>query len=127
MRQQDARAPKASRTAHPWRADAAACRAARGFAIAADHIYSHWIPLFLVAEYQLKYKEMGIYSALPLLGGVTGGIVGGYLNDWLIRRTGSRRWVRSLVGFAGKFLAAITLATGIVSASSTSTQMAALN
>ena len=91
-----------------------AVNASTTFSSIADHIYSHWIPLFLVAEYQLKYKEMGIYSALPLLGGVTGGIIGGYLNDWLIRRTGSRRWVRSLVGFAGKFLAAITLATGIV-------------
>ena len=91
-----------------------AVNAASTFSSIADHIYSHWIPLFLVVEYQLKYKEMGIYSALPLLGGATGGIVGGYLSDWLIRLTGSRRWVRSLVGFAGKFLAAITLAIGIV-------------
>ena len=91
-----------------------AVNASSTFSSIADHIYSHWIPLFLVVEYQLKYKEMGIYSALPLLGGAAGGIVGGFLSDWLIRKTGSRRWVRSLVGFAGKLLAAITLSAAIV-------------
>ncbi|MFP6770525.1 MAG: MFS transporter [Planctomycetaceae bacterium] len=91
-----------------------AVNAASTFSSIADHIYSHWIPLFLVVEYQLKYKEMGIYSALPLLGGAAGGIVGGILSDRLIRWTGSRRWVRSLVGFSGKLLAAITLAVSVV-------------
>jgi len=91
-----------------------AVNATSTFSTVADNIYSHWIPLFLVAEYQLKYKEMGIYSALPLLGGAAGGIVGGILSDQLIRWTGSRRWVRSLVGFSGKFLAAVTLASSVV-------------
>ena len=36
-------------------------------------------------------------------------MAGGFLNDYLIRRTGNRRWVRSGVGLAGKGLAGITL------------------
>ena len=91
-----------------------AVNATSTFSTVADNIYSHWIPLFLVLEYELKYKEMGIYSALPLLGGATGGIIGGFLSDALIRWTGNRRWVRSLVGFSGKFLAAVTLSMSVL-------------
>ena len=75
----------------------------------ADNIYSSWIPLFLAEVHGLKFKEMGIYSALPLLGGALGGAAGGWLNDSLIARTGNRRWSRSLVGFAGKGLAGVLL------------------
>ncbi len=75
----------------------------------ADNIYSNWIPLFLFDVYQLKYKEMGITWALPLLGGALGGYAGGLLNDWLIRATGNLRWSRSAVGFFGKGLAAVVL------------------
>ena len=43
--------------------------------------------------------------SLPLWGGAIGGILGGYINDLMIQKTGSRRWGRSLVGFTGKFIA----------------------
>jgi MFS family permease len=80
----------------------------------ADNIYSAWIPLFLSEVHQLEFKEMGIYSALPLAGGACGGAFGGWLNDRLIRRTGNRRWSRTAVGLAGKGTAAILLATAMV-------------
>lgn len=51
---------------------------------------------------------VGFLVAAPLLGGACGGAFGGYLNQWIIARIG-RRWGRSLVGFAGKSLAAIML------------------
>lgn len=72
----------------------------------ADNIYSHWIPLFLSQVHGLKFKEMGMYSALPLLGGAAAGVLGGMLNDWLIARTGNRRWSRVGVAFVGKGIAA---------------------
>ncbi|MEQ8785762.1 MAG: MFS transporter [Pirellulaceae bacterium] len=75
----------------------------------ADNIYSNWIPLFLFQVHQLQFKEMGIYSALPLLGGAFGGMAGGYLNDFLIRRSGNLRWSRSGVGLMGKGMAAALL------------------
>jgi nitrate/nitrite transporter NarK len=80
----------------------------------ADNIYSNWIPLFLFQSYGLKFKEMGIYSALPLLGGALGGVAGGYLNDYFIKRTGNRRWSRSLIGAFGKGVAAILLFRALV-------------
>lgn len=75
----------------------------------ADNIFSAWIPLFLWEVHDLEFKEMGFYSALPLLGGALGGAMGGWLNDQMIRRTGSRRWSRSLIGLAGKGMAGVLL------------------
>lgn len=75
----------------------------------ADNIYSNWIPLFLSQVHGLKFKEMGIYSALPLLGGAVAGVTGGMLNDFLIARTGNRRWSRSSVAIVGKGLAAVLM------------------
>lgn len=80
----------------------------------ADNIYSHWIPLFLFQVHHLKFKEMGVYSALPLLGGAIAGVVGGMLNDWLIARTGNRRWSRAGVAFVGKGLAAALMFTALM-------------
>jgi sugar phosphate permease len=79
------------------------------FSTLADNIYSAWIPLFLHEVHKLEFKEMGLYSALPLLGGACGGVCGGFLNDRLIRMTGNRRLARSAVGFGGKGMGAVTL------------------
>lgn len=75
----------------------------------ADNIFSAWIPLFLYKVHDLNFKEMGIYSALPLLGGACGGAVGGWLNDFMIQRLGDRRKARVIVGLAGKGMAAVLL------------------
>jgi nitrate/nitrite transporter NarK len=80
----------------------------------ADNIYSNWIPLFLWEIHHLKFEAMGIYSSLPLLGGAIAGYLGGLLNDWLIARTGNRRWSRRLIALTGKGLAAAVLLFALV-------------
>ncbi len=75
----------------------------------ADNIFSNWIPLFLVEVHSLTRQEVGFYSALPLLGGAIGGVVGGLLNDLCIAKTGNRRWSRSGVAGVGKGLGGILL------------------
>ena len=80
----------------------------------ADNIYSNWIPLFLFQVHALKFKEMGIYSALPLLGGALGGFIGGYLNDLLIAGTGNARWARTGVAGIGKGMAAVMIFTALL-------------
>ena len=75
-----------------------------------DQFYVYWLPSFLregrEAGQGLDVTTMGMFAPLPLLGGAAGGILGGFLNDYFIRRTGNRRWSRSLVAFTGKFTAA---------------------
>lgn len=80
----------------------------------ADNIYSNWMPLFLAQVHQLDFKRMGVYSALPLLGGALAGFMGGYLNDYCIARTGNRRWARIGVAFAGKGAAAALLLVALL-------------
>ena len=75
----------------------------------ADNVFSNWIPLFLYQVHHLEFKQMGIYAALPLLGGAIAGLVGGGLNDYLIAVTGNLRWSRVAVGVGGKGIAAIFL------------------
>lgn len=76
----------------------------------------------LIGAYFLQARGLDISStgwlaSLPLWGGALGGIAGGWLNDRLIRSTGSRRWSRSSVGFSGKVLGCIML-LAVVSQSS---------
>lgn len=80
----------------------------------ADNIYSNWIPLFLFQVHQLGDKERGIYSALPLLGGAVAGVTGGMLNDFLIERTGNRRWSRAGVALVGKGMAAVLMFVALI-------------
>jgi len=75
----------------------------------ADNVFSNWIPLFLFQVHHLEFKAMGVYAALPLLGGAIAGLLGGVLNDYLIVKTGNRRWSRVAVAFGGKSIAAVLL------------------
>jgi len=52
---------------------------------------------------------LGILASMPLWGGACGGVAGGFLNDYLIRVTGSRRRARTIVGFSGKVFACFFL------------------
>ena len=79
----------------------------------ADQFFVNWLPLFLKEGKGLSQTQMGMFASLPLWGGALGGMAGGVLNDFLIRRTGSRRWARSGVAFTGKALAALLLAVSI--------------
>jgi sugar phosphate permease len=78
-----------------------------------DQLYVNWIPLFLTEGRGLDTRAMGLFSPLPLLGGAVGGILGGMLNDYWIRRTGNRRWARSGVALTGKMVAAVLIALSV--------------
>jgi sugar phosphate permease len=78
-----------------------------------DQFFVNWLPLFLKEGKGLGQAEMGVFASLPLWGGALGGAAGGVLNDFLIRRTGSRRWARAGVALTGKALAAVLLAGSV--------------
>ncbi len=75
----------------------------------ADAFYSMYLVGFFLSALQTSDATAGKLAGLVILGGAVGGMVGAFLNDSLIRRTGHRRWSRSAVGFAGPILASGTL------------------
>jgi MFS transporter, ACS family, glucarate transporter len=73
----------------------------------ADYIYVAVMGSYFLIERGVDITEAGIMVSLPLFGGACGGVFGGMMSDYLIRVTGSRRWVRTFVGFTGKTLATV--------------------
>jgi ACS family glucarate transporter-like MFS transporter len=51
---------------------------------------------------QMEDVLFALYKGGPLLFGAVGCILGGFLSDWFIRRTGNHRWGRRLLGIGGQ-------------------------
>src|SRR5262249_31213941 len=64
-----------------------------------------WFPTYLKEGRGLDELTSGRLGSLPYLFGGTGVLLGGYLGDWLTRRTGSRRLALCSMGSCGLFLA----------------------
>tara|TARA_B100000029_G_scaffold89917_1_gene79662 strand:- start:188 stop:1612 length:1425 start_codon:yes stop_codon:yes gene_type:complete len=71
----------------------------------ADGVYVIFMGDYFLNAKGFDVGKAGLLISLPLWGGAIGGMLGGFMNDLLISWTGSRRWGRSGVGFAGKFIA----------------------
>lgn len=81
------------------------------------YFYPTWQPKYLEDVFNLPgdAQQSELLTGLPFLCGAIGSLLGGGLSDWLVRRTGSRRWGRSLVGLVGFFGAGVCVfATGFV-------------
>ena len=71
----------------------------------ADTVYVYWIPLYFMRVKGTDLSEAALNASLPLIGGAVGGIFSGWMQERLIRDFRNRRWARSSIGFASKFLA----------------------
>lgn len=60
-----------------------------------------WFPTYLEKVFRVRTQESGYLTSFPLLGVVLGSSAGGFLMDWVWRRTGSKRLSRQAVGFLG--------------------------
>jgi MFS family permease len=74
--------------------------------------YLFWYPTYLEQGRGTDPVTTGWLAGLVLAGGAVGAVLGGYLNDAVLRRTGDRRQ-RRWVGCAGFLAAAGLLAAGI--------------
>jgi len=98
----------------PWR-EALRSRSLQFFTIqqfldaGSDVAFVYLIGKYFLDRHHLDIKNVGWLTSLPLWGGALGGIVGGWLNDRLIRKTGNRRWSRSGIGFVGKIIGCLML------------------
>jgi MFS family permease len=79
------------------------------------YFYPTWQPKYLLDVFGIDYKDSELLTGLPFLCGAGGCLLGGWLSDRLVLRSGSRRWGRSLVGLVGFVGAGLcVLATGFV-------------
>lgn len=69
-----------------------------------------WLPTYLMREHGLAAKHAGFLSAMPLGLGAAACLAGGALSDWIVRRTGSLRLGRRVVGMGGFLLTAMGFA-----------------
>ncbi len=67
------------------------------------YFYITYLPRFLETQYGVKPDSMAgsIYKGGPLWMGAIGCLLGGFLTDWYIRRTGDRRMGRKVFGVLG--------------------------
>jgi MFS family permease len=71
-------------------------------------LYS-WYPTYLGDGRGVNSTDAGWLSSLVMAGSTIGCVLGGYLHDFLVRRTGERRWTRRLTGTTGLAVAAMAL------------------
>jgi MFS transporter, ACS family, glucarate transporter len=77
------------------------------------YFYITYLPRFLADQHGIQPTDLvgAIYKGGPLWMGAIGCLTGGILSDRFIRRTGNRRWGRSLFGMVGHSLAALSFLT----------------
>lgn len=80
-----------------------------GFVGFAGNFFTNMMPLYLRDHRHLNDRDFTILSSLPLALGIGSCAVGGFCSDWLIRRTGSRRWGRRAVSLIGLGVAAVMM------------------
>jgi sugar phosphate permease len=79
-----------------------------GFVGFGGNFITRMLNLYLRDHLHLTDDATAWVAGLPLAGGVVSCLLGGVLSDWLVRRTGSRKWGRRLVGSVALALAGLT-------------------
>lgn len=69
-------------------------------------VYLDWFPTYLNTHRGFNLKQMGFYASLPLIAGVAGDFLGGWLSDRIGHATGSLKLARKVVAVGGFLIAA---------------------
>jgi MFS family permease len=84
------------------------CLAYGGLGLAGNFFIT-MLPTYLREHRHLTRETASVVSMVPLACGIVMCVLGGYLSDQIMRRTGSRRWGRRVVGVAGMVVASTAL------------------
>lgn len=79
----------------------------------ASYMYFFWYPTYLEEGRAVGPLLSGWLAGLVLAGGAMGSTVGGFAADWLVRRSGSRRWSRRALGCTALALSALSLVLSV--------------
>ncbi|SEB15889.1 MFS transporter [Paraburkholderia sartisoli] len=77
---------------------------------ALTYFFITWFPIYLVKERGMNIMTVGMVAALPAICGFSGGIIGGALSDYLIRRGFSVSFARKTPFMIGMVLATVVMA-----------------
>lgn len=85
------------------------------------NFYLTWYPTYLREYRGLSLVALGFWGSIPLLAGMAGDVVGGWISDTILRRTGNARLARRGVAAPGFLLAgAFVLPAAMVGDATTS-------
>jgi len=68
------------------------------------YFFLTWFPVYLVKERGLTILQAGFVATLPALCGFFGGVLGGVISDFILRRTGSLTLARKIPIVGGMLL-----------------------
>ncbi len=68
------------------------------------YFFLTWFPAYLVKERGLNILQAGFAATIPALFGFFGGVLGGIISDWILRRTGSLTMARKIPIVGGMLL-----------------------
>jgi MFS transporter, ACS family, D-galactonate transporter len=82
-----------------------------------------WFPTYLITERGMTFIKAGIMVSLPYIAASVGVLVGGFVSDLLLKKTGSANLARKLPIVSGMVLASTIIAANYVPASDNTTVM----
>jgi ACS family D-galactonate transporter-like MFS transporter len=86
-----------------------------------------WFPTYLVTARGMTYLNAGVMASVPFIAASIGVLVGGFISDMLLKRTGSANLARKLPVVSGLVLASTIVAANYVPADDNVTVIAILS
>ena len=83
---------------------------------ALTYFFITWFPVYLVQARGMSILKAGFVASVPAICGFIGGVLGGVISDWLIRRTGSLNIARKTPIVLGMLLSMTMVFCNYVSA-----------
>lgn len=74
-----------------------------------------WFPTYLVQAKGMSILKVGLIASVPAIAGFAGGLLGGYVSDWLLRRGKSLTFARKMPIVCGLFLSGSIILANYVS------------
>ncbi|TWB98320.1 ACS family glucarate transporter-like MFS transporter [Bradyrhizobium macuxiense] len=78
------------------------------------YFFLTWFPVYLVKERGLSILQAGFVATLPALCGFIGGVLGGVISDYILRRSGSLTMARKIPIVGGMLLSMVIIGCNYV-------------
>jgi len=86
-----------------------------------------WFPTYLVTARGMTFIQAGVMTALPYIGASIGVLVGGFMSDTILKRTGSANLARKLPIVGGMLLASTIIVANYVPADNNAAVIAVMS